>query len=87
MGNATFDGFNGSHFELWVNQEPYGLFSDIIGILILTNIGVDTKISSLSGLEAELQAKKCYFPDFAGGHFEKEVTQVVPPNLIVPFVN
>ena len=50
-------GLNGSHFEFRVNQESYGCFSVIIGFPTLTNMGVDTDITSLCILEAELSAK------------------------------
>ena len=52
--NVISAGFEGSHFEFWVNQELQGLFSVIIGFLIPINMGLDTKILSLSILETEL---------------------------------
>ena len=45
--------FNESHFEFRVNQELYGLFSVIIGFLIQNNMGLETKILSLSIPDAE----------------------------------
>ena len=47
-------GFNCSHFELLVNQEGIGIFSVVIGLCIQNNMGLETKILSLSILDAEL---------------------------------
>ena len=55
--NVISVGFNGSHFEFLVNQESQGFLNVIIGFPIHKNMGVDTNITSLSVLEAELQAK------------------------------
>ena len=41
-------------FEFLVNQESSKFFSVIIGFLIHENMGIDTKIVSLSILETEL---------------------------------
>ena len=46
-------GFNESHFEFRVNQELYGFFSVIIGFIIQKNMGLETKILSLSSPDAE----------------------------------
>ena len=46
-------GFRDSHFVFRVNQESYGFFSVIIGFLIQKNMGLETKILSLSILDAE----------------------------------
>ena len=51
--NVISSGFNDSHFEFRVNQESQAFVSVIIGVLVVKNTGVDTKISSLSILEAE----------------------------------
>ena len=45
--------FNESHFEFRVNQELYGFFSVIIGFIIQKNMGLETKILSLSIPDAE----------------------------------
>ena len=42
-----------SHFEFLVNQELYGFFSVIIGFIIQKNMGLETKILSLSIPDAE----------------------------------
>ena len=46
-------GFNESHFEFRVNQELYVFFSVIIGFIIQKNMGLKTKILSLSSPDAE----------------------------------
>ena len=46
-------GFNESHFEFRVNQELYGFFSVIIGFIIQKNMGLKTKILSLSSPDTE----------------------------------
>ena len=40
-------------------------------------MSVDTEISFLSTLEAELEEKKHDFANFHGGHFQNGITQVV----------
>ena len=45
--------FKDSHFEFRVNQESYGFFSVIIGFFIQNNMGLETKIWSLSILDAK----------------------------------
>ena len=50
---VIFAGFEGIHFEFRVNQESKGCITVIIGFLIHTNMGLDTKILSLSLLETE----------------------------------
>ena len=52
--NMIFADFHGSHFEFRVYQESWGFLSVIIGYPILKIMGVDTNITSLSILEAEL---------------------------------
>ena len=51
--NMNYTGFNDSHFEFRVNQELYGFFSVIIGFIIQKNMGLETKILSLSIPNAE----------------------------------
>ena len=51
--NMISTGFNESHFEFRVNPELYGFFSVIIGFIIQTNMGLETKILSLSIPDAE----------------------------------
>ena len=51
--NMISTGFNESHFEFRVNQELYGFFSVIIGFIIQKNMGLETKILSLSNPDAE----------------------------------
>ena len=51
------DGFNGSHFELQV----IGIFQRYHWIPCSPNMGLETKILSLSVLEAELLAKTFHF--------------------------
>ena len=63
-----YTGFNESHFEFRVNQELYGFFSGIIGFIIQKNMGLKTKILSLSIPDAEYCAKTKFH--FTGGHFE-----------------
>ena len=46
-------GFSESHFEFRVNQELYRLCSVIIGFIIQKNMGLETKILSLSIPDAE----------------------------------
>ena len=46
-------GFKDSHFEFRVNQELCGFLSVIIGFLIQKNMGLETKILSLSILNAK----------------------------------
>ena len=46
-------GFNKSHFEFRVNPELYGFFGVIIGFIIQKNMGLETKILSLSIPDAE----------------------------------
>ena len=50
-------GFNESHFEFRVNQELNGFFSVSIGFIIQKNMGLETKILSLSILDAAYCAK------------------------------
>ena len=45
--------FKESHFEFRVNQESYGFFGVIIGLFIQKNMDLETKILSLSILDAE----------------------------------
>ena len=47
-----YTGFNESHLEFRVNQELYGFFSVIIGLIIQKNMGLKTKILSLSSPDA-----------------------------------
>ena len=61
-------GFNESHFEFRVNQELYGFFSVSIGFIIQNSMGLETKILSLSILDAEYCANTKFH--FTGGHFE-----------------
>ena len=51
--HMIFTGFNESHFEFRVNQESYGFFIVIIGFIIQKNMGLKTKILSLSSPDAE----------------------------------
>ena len=51
--NMISTGFNESHFEFRVNQKLYEFFSVIIGFIIQKNIGLETKILSLSIPDAE----------------------------------
>ena len=51
--HMIYTGFNESHFEFRVNQELYGFFSVIIGFIIQKNMGLKTKILSLSSPDAE----------------------------------
>ena len=44
-------GFNESHFEFRVSQELYGFVSVIIGFIIQKNMGLETKILSLSSCD------------------------------------
>ena len=46
-------GFNESHFEFRVNQDLYEFFSVISGFIIEKNMGLKTKILSLSSPDAE----------------------------------
>ena len=46
-------GFNESHLEFRVNKELYGFFNVIIGFIIQKNMGLKTKILSLSSPDAE----------------------------------
>ena len=51
--NMMSTGSNESHFEFRVNQELYGFFSVIIGFIIQKNMGLETKMLSLSIPDAE----------------------------------
>jgi len=50
--NIIFAGFIDSHFEFSVNQDPWAFFSVIIGYVIFIDMGIKTRISSLSIPEA-----------------------------------
>ena len=45
--------FKDTHFEFRVNQESYGFFRVIMEFFIQKNMGLETKILSLSMLDAE----------------------------------
>ena len=51
--NLISTDFNERHFEFRVNQELYGFASVIIGFIIQKNMGLETKILSLSIPDAE----------------------------------
>ena len=51
--NMNSTGFSERHFEFRVNQDLYGFFSVIIGFIIQKNMGLETKIGSLSIPDAD----------------------------------
>ena len=59
--NSTLNWYNGSHVEFRAIQQLYQIKSIFIGFLMVKNMGIDTKIISLSILEAEIFEKLWYW--------------------------
>ena len=55
--NSILNWYNGNHVEFRAIQQMYQIKSIFIGFLMVENMGIDTKIISLSILEAEIFEK------------------------------